>query len=266
MALKLKYDSIPIKNMAIEEAYHYERPLDEKRVRKIVREYDPKQVSQIILSYRDGVYYIIDGQHTVEATRRIFGEEYKLNSKVFYELTPQEEADQFHKHNTNKKPLSRGDDLNAKVISGDVFSNHYVNLMKKHNFPYVYANAQNGIRTFSAHDTGQRALRMFGEKAFEDALDVMNATKEVTHYQGRCLEGLALLFSKCTIQIDLKALEKAINETGEPMLRAKIENEKKLQSGKSAVRTSTAIVFGQLYNKGRRSKKIDLSNIKTEDV
>ena len=49
----------------------YQRKVDQNRVMKIVRGFETCSTNVIKLSFRDGVYYVIDGQHTLEAIKII---------------------------------------------------------------------------------------------------------------------------------------------------------------------------------------------------
>ena len=47
----------------------YQRELNIHRVRKIVARFDPRLVNPPKVSYRNGHYYVFDGQHTVAVLR-----------------------------------------------------------------------------------------------------------------------------------------------------------------------------------------------------
>lgn len=45
----------------------YQRPLETKRVERIVKEWSGDLVNEPKVSYRDGQYWIFNGQHTISA-------------------------------------------------------------------------------------------------------------------------------------------------------------------------------------------------------
>ena len=47
----------------------YQRNLDEKRVAKMVKQYNPNLVNPPKVSFRDGKYWVFDGQHTIDAQK-----------------------------------------------------------------------------------------------------------------------------------------------------------------------------------------------------
>lgn len=47
----------------------YQRELDQNRVKRIVAKFNPDLVNPIKVSYRNGKYYVFDGQHTLAALK-----------------------------------------------------------------------------------------------------------------------------------------------------------------------------------------------------
>ncbi len=71
----------------------YQRPLSPSRVQTIVRQFDEHLANEPKVSYRDGHYYVFDGQHTVAARKlRNGGQDLPIKCKVYYDLTDADEA------------------------------------------------------------------------------------------------------------------------------------------------------------------------------
>lgn len=71
----------------------YQRPVRPRRVNKLVREWDPTYLSPIEVSYRDGKYNVVNGQHRIAAMRKISGgEDVMVNCLVYTGLTYEQEA------------------------------------------------------------------------------------------------------------------------------------------------------------------------------
>lgn len=68
----------------------YQRELDGLWVRRIVAEFDPRIVRRPWVSLRDGVYWLVDGQHTVSALEALGYE--SMDCEVLEDLTYEEEA------------------------------------------------------------------------------------------------------------------------------------------------------------------------------
>lgn len=98
----------------------YQRTLDYARVKRTVSEYDPNVVNEIKVSYRDGKYYVVDGQHTLkEIVLHNNGKDLMVDCKVFYGMTYQDEARLFAKQNGISRSVESGQKLFALYESED---------------------------------------------------------------------------------------------------------------------------------------------------
>lgn len=79
-------------------AQDYQRMIKEKHVKDIVDHFDVHRFGEPVVNFREGHYYLIDGQHRVSAL--IFmngGEPVDVKCTVFYDMTYAEEAQYFAK-------------------------------------------------------------------------------------------------------------------------------------------------------------------------
>lgn len=98
----------------------YQRELDMKRVDKIVREFNGDCFNEPKVSYRDGVYWVYDGQHSVAAWRKLHkGEDALLNCKVFKGMTWLEECEAFVRQNGIKKDPTTNQKLRAQCSASN---------------------------------------------------------------------------------------------------------------------------------------------------
>lgn len=75
-----------------------QREFVQAKADKILAKFDPEHFGQPVLNHRDGVYYIIDGQHRIDALKRWCGEgweEQQFSGWVFEDLTEEQEAEAF---------------------------------------------------------------------------------------------------------------------------------------------------------------------------
>ena len=69
------------------------------------------------VSFRDGKYYVVNGQHTIEGRiLRNGGEDLPILCKVYTGLTMEQEALLFAEQNGHSAPLTAGIKLRAKVV------------------------------------------------------------------------------------------------------------------------------------------------------
>lgn len=88
---------------------YYQRNLNANRVKRIAAEFDERIANAPKVSYRDGHYYVFDGQHTI-AARKLLNNNCDLNivCKVYSGLTEQQEALLFAQQTGVSAPLTAG--------------------------------------------------------------------------------------------------------------------------------------------------------------
>lgn len=107
-------DAVPVH--AIKADYTYQRPLDQKRVRRMVAEFDPSLVGVIEVSLRDdGSYYVIDGHHRLQAVRAFKARRgAAIAANVHTHLSPEDEARLFFEIDRKRTRLTGWDRWNAR--------------------------------------------------------------------------------------------------------------------------------------------------------
>lgn len=92
----------------------YQRALDVKRVERIAKSFDGDTFNEPKVSYRDGVYWVFDGQHSIAVWRKIHdGEDKPLQCKVFKGMTWIEECEAFIRQNGISKDPTTNEKLRA---------------------------------------------------------------------------------------------------------------------------------------------------------
>lgn len=105
----------------------YQRGVERKRVELIARDFNEYIVNEPKVSFRNGRYYVMDGQHTIEGCILLNGgEDRPILCKVYTGLTMEQEALLFAEQNGHAVPLSAGIKLRAKVVGGDAPSKAFV--------------------------------------------------------------------------------------------------------------------------------------------
>ncbi len=88
---------VPLARMRVNP--HAQRELNEARVNKILANLDLEQIGTPTVNLRDNHYWIIDGQHRVEAMRRFGFEKDTYQCWTYEGLTEEEESEKFLKLN-----------------------------------------------------------------------------------------------------------------------------------------------------------------------
>jgi hypothetical protein len=96
----------------------YQRMLDERRVERIVKEFNGDTFNEPKVSYREGVYWIFDGQHSVAVWRKIYGDK-PIMCKVFRGMTWLDECEAFVQQNGYAKDPTTNQKLKARYNAKD---------------------------------------------------------------------------------------------------------------------------------------------------
>lgn len=92
----------------------YQRALDVKRVAKIAKNFNGDTFNEPKVSYRDGVYWVFDGQHSIAAWRQFHdNKDNPVQCKVFKGMTWIEECEAFIRQNGIKKDPTTNEKLRA---------------------------------------------------------------------------------------------------------------------------------------------------------
>ena len=101
----------------------YQRGVQRKRVEMIAADFNEYVANEPKVSFRNGKYYVVDGQHTIEGRiLRNGGKDLPILCKVYTGLTMEQEALFFAEQNGHSAPLTAGIKLRAKVVGGGLGS------------------------------------------------------------------------------------------------------------------------------------------------
>lgn len=93
---------IPLNRVKVNPAA--QRDLVQARVDKLVAEFDPEQLGFPTVNFRDSHYWVVDGQHRIEALKVWLGDDWEsqqVQCQTYEGMTEEEEAEVFLKVNDN---------------------------------------------------------------------------------------------------------------------------------------------------------------------
>ena len=97
------------------------------KVKQMVAEFNGIIVNPPKVSYRDGRYIVIDGQHTIVGLKTLNGgNDLPILCRVYVGLTKEEEALVFAQQTGASTPLSAGAKLRAKLVGQDAESHAFL--------------------------------------------------------------------------------------------------------------------------------------------
>lgn len=117
--LPFAYIKLPLSFLTVfkQEEGGYQRPLSIEKIKKNKREFNMDRVNAILVNYRDGKFYVIDGQHTLElliemgetegVAKILIGRSFKYESELFY------------KQDDGNSKVSTWDKFVARVAAGE---------------------------------------------------------------------------------------------------------------------------------------------------
>ena len=86
----------------------------------IAKEFDERVANEPKISFRDGHYYVMDGQNTIAARKFLNGgDDLQIRCKVYFNMTEQEEALLFAQQTGISERLSAGQKLRALIFAGE---------------------------------------------------------------------------------------------------------------------------------------------------
>lgn len=119
MAKRMELRQIGANELVVD--HQYQRPLNENHVEKLQRSFNRDFMGAFIVSERsDGTFYVLDGQHRLEAFRRLHGADTKatLPCMVYTDLSMGDEADIFTSQQASQR-IHPVDYFKARCFSGD---------------------------------------------------------------------------------------------------------------------------------------------------
>ncbi|MBP5718871.1 MAG: ParB N-terminal domain-containing protein [Abditibacteriota bacterium] len=156
----------------------YQRTLDEKVVEKLVRCWDRMLMEPIVVSYRDGKYYVIDGQHRVAALRALFQDKDTLVPCIVHTgLTKKDEAALFYKLDRSRRKLSYAQSISALLKSGESAEiNDIQALLDGYGFEWALDGKSMGDYKIRSTRAVVSAYRMTGHETFPRMLSLLSET------------------------------------------------------------------------------------------
>ena len=126
ISIKTLYKLMKVNSRDLEIPDAYQRKLNTERVAKIVAGFDERIANEPKVSFRDGHYYVFDGQHTIMARKHMNGDnDLLILCKVYYGMTETEEALLFAMQTGHSAALTPSAKLRANLHGEDKASSEF---------------------------------------------------------------------------------------------------------------------------------------------
>lgn len=183
-----KISWVPIRDMSVSE--FCQRRFKQAWADHLATVMDLDRIGLPVLSYRDGIYWIVDGQHRIEALRILgFGDE-KLQCEVFHGLTPEQEADLFLDKN-NARPVAQEDKFRVGVNAGRDEESDIDRIVRLQGLTIGF-----GPDNVSCTGTLKSAYELVGPGPFGSVIRVIRDAYGVAGMQAPVIMGLAFVLQR----------------------------------------------------------------------
>lgn len=153
----------------------YQRPFTSPRAKEIARNFDERIANEPKVSYRNGKYYVFDGQHTVGA-RVILSDDKDIliKCKVYYGMDEEEEALLFAQQNGISAPLSAGARMRAQIFGSDTDAAAFYEANRSIGLVLDYDHNR-GRDRIGCIKTAFNAYKRIGEERYTEAMKTLKA-------------------------------------------------------------------------------------------
>ena len=153
----------------------YQRGLNINIVKKIVANFNPDLVNVLKVSYRDGHYYVFDGQHTLTAIKMKFKDDgYPVMCKIYYGLSMEEEAHLFAEQTGFAKKVPVAYKLRAQAIAGDEEVTDFLHITREKGFMIEPGKRLNKPGAIEAVKMAFQCYHSIGAEQYGRMLELMN--------------------------------------------------------------------------------------------
>lgn len=154
----------------------YQKPLNEKRVAQIVAEFDERIANEPKVSYRNGHYYVFDGQHTVAARIMLNGgRNLRIRCKVYRDLTPEQEALLFAAQNGVAAKPTPGNRLRARLFAKDKEAVAFCDATENCGFLLDVDGARSDYH-INCINTAMKMYRKLAPEQYHEVLNILRAS------------------------------------------------------------------------------------------
>ncbi len=234
----------------------YQRLVDEREVERLIREWDERLLDPLVVSYREGRFNVIDGQHRVSALRKMNGgRDVMVRCKVYSGLTYKEEAALCWKLDKAKKRLSLSQATNALAESGlDAEITEIKRLMNCEGFTWALGRRHSKDYEVIATRAVINAYRLLGSEGLLRLFRLLGDTwhGDVRSLTAPVISGMALF---------IKTYDSELNDRNFVKRLSTIDPEEIMRRGRMDFSTNNtslryARVLLEKYNGARGGKKL----------
>lgn len=232
----------------------YQRPVNPKEVERLILEWDDRLLDPITVSFRDGKFNIVDGQHRVVALRKMNGSDMMVLCKVYNGLTYEQEAGLCYKLDKSKTRLSLSRSTTALLESGmDAKVTAVRGILENQGFIWALNKKRGGQNEILTARAVLAAYHLLGEPAFRRLIQLLRKTwdGDPRSLLSSIISGMALFLKTYEMELDDHSFTVKLSrvDPDEIIRRGKLD----YSTNNSALRFARVIL--EKYNTGRSGDK-----------
>lgn len=231
---------------------NYQRKPDAKKVKKISENFNPITIGTLIVSYRGGEFYLVDGDHRMLVLIKRGIHEWMC--EVHSGLSYQDEANMFRIINKNRKPMSANVSLNAALEGNDPDAIGLQKIITEEGYELCLKNHTSERYKIRAVGDLEIIYNTYGENGLRKVLRFIKNTwgGEKDALRGMVMRGIAVFFSHYYGVVDENNLTKKLSITPVQELMRKAAANTRVFGGHAGTNFARAMV--EIYNKGKKNK------------
>lgn len=241
-----------IKRLKLTELYidkRYQRPLDEARVARMAKNFEPALCGVLeVSSGNNGSYAVFDGQHRFAALK-LLGEPSWLCR--IHTLEAKQQAELFVRLQTERRPVTPLDRHKAAVFAKDPTALQLKALVEDAGYSITSNHVMGALSCVAALN---KCLENYGPEALRSALGVIEeAWTRNDHYARKApmVSGMTLLLCQYSDVLDTKVLVEKLRRVPAAQITREASSERKLGAG-TTERVLVARALLEAYNVKRR--------------
>ncbi|WP_280315929.1 DUF6551 family protein [Nocardia abscessus] len=118
--VRKRYEAIPVGKLHVDERLDAQRIFQPTWANKLAKIWDPTLLMVATVSERpDGLYYLIDGQHSSKVALQLEGPDFERDCIVYENLSMEMEARLFLAANRDRKPVKPYDNFRVAITAQD---------------------------------------------------------------------------------------------------------------------------------------------------
>ncbi|SMD18261.1 DUF6551 family protein [Rhizobium sp. RU36D] len=250
-------DFVPLRQIRVDDSY--QRPLKEKRVAQILRDFNWAQFGALMLvRQEDGTYTVYDGQHRFEAARKHPAID-QVPATIVTLNAAYEEAQHFLGVNINRSAITTVEKYWAGIEAGNDEMMRICAVLEEAGCEVVPPGSKSpAANRTSSIAAIERSLRLYGDDAVTQACKTLREAwpKDVHALNGVMIQALARLYRNNKGTMDRERMALKLKGKDRKILTSDAEMLRKMGGGDAPLAVAKALV--EVYNRGLTSSMIQV--------